>query len=88
MLSHCSGVLLFAALWNGTARQVPLSMRFSRQEYQSGLPCPPPGDLPAQGSNTYLLCCLHWKAGSLPLAPPGKPKHAYNIHMLSLKISL
>ena len=26
--------------------QAPLSMGFSVQEYQSGLPCPPPGDLP------------------------------------------
>ncbi|XP_069406978.1 POU domain, class 2, transcription factor 2 isoform X10 [Ovis canadensis] len=29
-----------------TARQVPLSMGFPRQEYWSGLPCPPPRDLP------------------------------------------
>ena len=29
-----------------TARQAPLSMDFSRQEYWSGVPCPPPGDLP------------------------------------------
>ena len=28
------------------ARQAPLSTGFSRQEYWSGLPCPPPGDLP------------------------------------------
>ena len=28
------------------AHQAPLSMGFSRQEYWSGLPCPPPGDLP------------------------------------------
>ena len=28
------------------AHQAPLSKRFSRQEYQSGLPCPPPDDLP------------------------------------------
>ena len=28
------------------ARQAPLSMGFSRQEYWSGLPCPPPGDRP------------------------------------------
>ena len=28
------------------ARQAPLSMEFSRQEYWSALPCPPPGDLP------------------------------------------
>ena len=27
------------------ACQAPLAMGFSRQEYQSGLPCPPPGDL-------------------------------------------
>ena len=28
------------------ACQAPLSMEFSRQEYWSGLPCPPSGDLP------------------------------------------
>ena len=28
------------------AHQAPLSVGFSRQEYWSGLPCPPPGDLP------------------------------------------
>ena len=32
------------------ARQAPLSMGFSRQEYQSGLPCPSPGDLPHPGT--------------------------------------
>ena len=31
------------------APQAPLSMGFSRQEYWSGLPCPPPGDLPSPG---------------------------------------
>ena len=35
------------------ARQAPLTMAFSRQEYWSGLPCPPPGKL--QGSNPCLL---------------------------------
>ena len=29
--------------------QAPLSMKFSRQEYWSGLPCSPPGDLPDPG---------------------------------------
>ena len=29
--------------------RLPLSMGFSRQEYWSGLPCPPPGDLPGPG---------------------------------------
>ena len=43
MLSHFSRVRLFATLWT-VAHQAPLSMRFSRQEYWSGLPCPPPAD--------------------------------------------
>ena len=38
--------LTFAILWT---RQTPLSMGFSRQEYWSGLPCLPPGDLPDPG---------------------------------------
>ena len=46
MLSCFSCVRLFATLWT---RQGPLSMGFSRQEYWSGLPCPPPGDLPDPG---------------------------------------
>ena len=36
------------------ARQAPLSMGFSRQEYWSGLPCPPPGDLPDPGIETQV----------------------------------
>ena len=36
--------------------QAPLSMGFSRQEYWSGLPRPPPGDLPNQGLNLRLTC--------------------------------
>ena len=31
------------------------------------------GVFPTQGLNVRLLCLLHWQAGSLPLAPPGKP---------------
>ena len=31
------------------AHQAPLSLGFPRQEYWSGLPCPPPGDLPDPG---------------------------------------
>ena len=48
MLSHFSHVQLFATLWT-VARQAPLSMGFSRQEYWSGWPCPSPGDLPEPG---------------------------------------
>ena len=42
-------------------------MGFSRQEYWSGLPFPPQGIFPAQGSNPHLLCLLRWQAGSLAL---------------------
>ena len=43
-----SRVRLFVTPWT-VACQAPLSMGFSRQEYWSGLPCPPPGDLPYPG---------------------------------------
>ena len=54
------------------ACQAPLSMELSRQEYWSGLPCPPPGIFLIQGWNWHLLYLLHWHSGSLPLATPGK----------------
>ena len=45
MLSRLSRVRL-CAVPRTVARQAPPSMGFSRQEYWSGLPCPPPEDLP------------------------------------------
>ena len=48
MLSLFSHVQLFVIPWT-VAHQAPLSMGFSRQEYWSGLPRPPPGDLPNPG---------------------------------------
>ena len=48
VLSCFSHIQLFNILWS-VARPAPLSMGFSRQEYWSGLPCPPPGDLPHPG---------------------------------------
>ena len=48
MLHHFSRVRLSATPWT-VARQAPLSMGFSRHEYWSGLPCPPPKDLPDPG---------------------------------------
>ena len=47
VLSCFSCVQLFVTQWT-IAHQAPLSLGFSRQEYWSGLPCPPPGDLPNQ----------------------------------------
>ena len=54
MLSRFSRVQLCATLWI-VARQAPLSMGFSRQEYWSGLLFPSPGDLPNAGTEPKSL---------------------------------
>ena len=48
MFNPFIGVQLFANLWT-VAQRAPLSMGFSREEYWSRLPCPPPGDRPDPG---------------------------------------
>ena len=48
-------VQIFATPWT-VAHQAPLSTGFSRQEYWSGLPCPPPGDLPDPGTEQEASC--------------------------------
>ena len=59
-----SCVQLFETLWMVT-HQAPLSLGFSRQEYLSVLPCPPPGDIPdpwvelaSLMSPALVLCCF------------------------------
>ena len=54
MLNHFSCVQLFVTLWT-IAHWAPLSMGFSRHEHWSGLPCPPPGDLPNPGNELMSL---------------------------------
>ena len=54
VLSHFCRVRLFVTPWT-VARQAPLSMGFSRQEHWSGLPCPPPRDLPNPGIEPQSL---------------------------------
>ena len=66
-LSH---VRLFATPWT-VARQVPLSMGFSRQEYWNGLPFPPPEDLPNPGTEPSSPALA---GGFFTAEPPGKPK--------------
>ena len=50
------------------ARQAPLSMEFSRQEYWRGLPCPPPADLPDLGIELMAPAARALQAGSLLLS--------------------
>ena len=60
---------LFGALWT-VACQAPLSMGFSRQEYWSELPFPPPGDFPDSGIKPVSTAL----AGEFfTTEPPGKP---------------
>ena len=58
------------------ACQAPLSVRFSRQEYWSGLPCRAPGDLPGAGiepmspasptlAGGFFIISITWEAPSL-----------------------
>ena len=71
MLSHFSHVRLFATSW-AVALQAPLSVGSSRQKYWSGLPCPPPGDLPDPGIKPESLTFLAL-AGGFPLSHQGNP---------------
>ena len=61
-LSRFIWVRLFVTLW-AIAHQIPLSMRFSRQEYWSGLLCPLPGDLPHPGIELASLTSPAWVGG-------------------------
>ena len=55
------------------AHQAPLSMGFFRQEYWSGLPFPPPDDLPDPGIKPTSPASNALKADSLPTELPGNP---------------
>ena len=66
-------VRLFVTLWT-VAHQAPLSMGYSRQEYWSGLPFPPPGDLPNPGIEPMLPAAPALQADSSPLSHQGRPK--------------
>ena len=69
----CSVVSDFAALWT-VAYQSTLSMGFFRQEYWSGLPFPPPGDIPDPEIKPVSLESPTFQAASLPANPSRKPR--------------
>ena len=73
--------LTFANPWS-VARQAPLSMGFSRQEYWSGLPFPSPGDLPNPGIKPRSL---ELQADSSPTEPPGKSALGGTINPLTTR---
>ena len=57
------------------AHQAPMSMGFSKQEYWSGLPFPPPGDLPDPGIKPAVPAL---QADSLLLESPGKSPESHD----------
>ena len=59
----------FAIPWT-VACQIPLSMGFSQQEYWSGLPFPPPRDLPHPGTKPSVSCIA---GGFFTAEPPEEP---------------
>ena len=66
-----NNIFLVIAVTMDSTHQASLSMGFSRQEYQSGLPCSPPGDLPDPGIESWTPAL---QADSLPSEPQGKPQ--------------
>ena len=63
---------LFCDPWT-VAHQAPLSMGFSRQEYWSGLPFPPPGDRPDTGIEPASPVAPVLAGGLFTTGPPVKP---------------
>ena len=79
-LSH---VQLFATPWT-VAHQAPPSMKFSRQEYWSGLPFPSTGDLPDPGIEPGSPAL---QADALPSEPPGNGNRKQKDNLQSVQFS-
>ena len=60
------GPTTFLCPWDSPGKKTGVGCHFLLQ-----------GIFPIQGPNPHLLCLLHWQAGSLPLAPPGR---LYTLH--------
>ena len=71
-------VQFFLTPW-AVSHQPPLSMRFFRQEYWSGLPFPTPEDLPDPGIEPVSL----WQVDSFPVHHMGSPKKKPYTHLLN-----
>ena len=71
LLSHVQ----FFGILQAVANQAPLSMGFSRQEYWSGLPFSPPGDLPKPGIESMPPVSPSLAGRFFTIEPPRKPSH-------------
>ena len=84
MLSPVSHVQLCMALWT-IAHQAPLSVGFSKQEYWSGLQCPPPGDLPNPGMELTSLVCPASAGGFFTTSAPWEALGGYERKKVKMK---
>ena len=73
MCEHAKSLVMSDSLGPNVARQAPLSMGLSRQEHWSGLPCPPPGDLPGPGMEPM--------SPTAPVAPRLQADHSPLSHL-------
>jgi hypothetical protein len=80
-LCELSRISLFAALWT-IAHQAPLPMKFSRQEYCSGVSFFLPGGFPDPEIEPVSLASPALAADCLPLVPTGKPFPRFIICLL------
>ena len=80
VLNCFSHVRFFVTLCT-IAHQASMSIEFSRQEYWSGLLCPPPGDLPNPGIKPASFKSLALASEFfIPLVSPGKPQDLSNVY--------
>ena len=78
-MTVCVPASLLSLVWllvtpRTVALQAPLFMEFSRREYWSGLPNPPPGDLPDPGIEPMSPASLALADGFFTADPPEKPR--------------
>ena len=83
LCSSAQSCRLFVTPWT-VAHQAPLSVGFSRQECWSGLPCPPPGNLPNPEIEPRSPAL---RVDSLPSEPPGTPWWKYPSPLSSVQFS-
>ena len=79
-----SSVQPFATPWT-VAHQAPLSMGFPGKNTGVGCHSVLQGTFPTQGTNSYLLCLLHWQAYSLLQSHLGNPPaQIFGVNTLSM----
>ena len=83
LLNH---IRLFRTLC--VACQAPLSVESSGQEFWSGLPFSPPGDLPDPGIEPTSPASPALAGGFFTTAPPGKPKYKSNCSFALLNFAV